>query len=165
MKTPVLRLTMLFLVAGLAFAGCNDGNGDGNGIPVDRELAKRHIITEKQARDLVGRFKQTRQRDSAGLSTAGLPDAELFNRHAIALLLNQEGAEGIRIYIGHDSSGQVHLVLLPVDKNGKNIVRRLLGGKTAYIPGVKSANAQYDDGDGEAIENGQRCPHVCDESW
>lgn len=163
MKTPVLRLTTLIAVAGLALAGCNSGGE----IPLDREQAKRHIITEKQARELVGRFKETRRRlgDSAVLKSFNLPDAELFNRHAIALLLNQEGAEGIRVYIGHDAQGQVRLVLLPVDKNGKNIVRRLLGGKTAYIPGVKSANAQYDDGDGEAIENGQRCPTVCDEGW
>lgn len=164
MKTPVLRLTMLLLVAGLAFAGCNDGAG----IPIDREQAKRHIITEKQARDLIGRYKETRQRltdSSFVLDSASMPHAELFNRHAIALLLSQEGAEGIRIYLGRDEKGQVHLVLLPVDKNGKNIVRRLLGDGTAYTPGVKSANAQYDDGNGEAIENGQRCPTICDEGW
>lgn len=169
MKTPVLRLTMLFLVAALAFAGCNDGGGE---IPVDREQAKRHIITEKQARELTSGFREGRQQlarrlgDSAFLrDTFNLPDAETFNRHAIALLLNQEGAEGVRVYMARDAKGQVRLVLLPVDKNGKNIVRKLLGSRTALIPGVKSANAQDEDGNGEAIENGQRCPTMCDESW
>lgn len=152
---------MLFLVAGLAFAGCNQGSP--GGIPIDREQAKTHIISEKQARDLIGRFKQTRLRNSDTAFMAGMPDAESFNRHAIALLLNQEGAEGIRIYVGHDEKGQTRLVLLPVDKNGKNIVRNLLGGTQAYIPGVKSAKA-FDE-DGPALENGQRCPSICDEGW
>jgi hypothetical protein len=168
MKTPVLRLIMLFSLAALAFAGCNQ-ESPGGGIPIDRERAKTHIITEKQARALIGRYKESRLRvnDTTNFlrDTSSLPHAESFNRHAIALLLNQEGAEGIRIYFGRDEKGEVHLVLLPIDKDGKNIVRRLLGGRQAYIPGVKSANAQYEDGDGEAVENGQRCPHDCDESW
>lgn len=171
MKTPVLPLTMLFLVAGLALIGCTDGK-----IPVDNEQARQHVIPVKDARAYTRSFQQGRQElarrlgDSAFLrDTFNLPDAETFNRHAIALLLNQEGAEGVRIYMGRDAKGQVRLVLLPVDKNGNNIIGRLLGSSTAAIPGVKSANAQdggvNGTGDGEAIENGQRCPTMCDVSW
>jgi hypothetical protein len=167
MKAPVLRLIMLSLVAGLVLAGCNDGK-----IPVDREQARRHIIPVRDAKAYTTSFRQGRQQlirklgDSAFLrDTFDLPDAETFNRHAIALLLNQEGAEGVRIYMGRDAKGQVRLVLVPVDKDGKNIIAKLLGSSTAYIPGVKSANAQDGSGDGEAIENGQRCPTMCDVSW
>jgi hypothetical protein len=66
--------------------------------------------------------------------------------------------------MGRDEKGQVRMVLVPVDKNGNNIIGKLLSNRTAYIPGVKSANAQ-DGNDGEAIENGQRCPTLCDGSW
>jgi hypothetical protein len=163
MKTSPLPFVLL-LVAGLTLVGCSDGGK----IPVDREQAQVHIISEGQARTYVNSFKQGRLElarhltDSTFLrDTFNLPDAEMFNRHAIALLLNQEGAEGVRIYLGRDSKGQIRLVLLPVDKNGKNIVGKLFA-TTAYIPGVSSA---YADENGEAIENGQRCPTMCDEGW
>lgn len=167
MKTPVLRLSMLFLLAGSVLSGCTDGR-----IPVDEEQARQHVITVREAKAYSTSFRQGRQElarrlgDSAFLrDTFNLPDAETFNRHAIALLLNQEGAEGVRIYMGRDAKGLVRLVLVPVDKAGKNIIGRLLANRTASIPGVKSANAQDGNEDGEAIENGQRCPTMCDESW
>ena len=163
MKTSPLALVLL-LAAGLTLVGCSDGGK----IPVDRTQAQVHIISEAQARSYVNSFKQARVElgrrvtDSTYLrDTFNLPDAETFNRHAIALLLNQDGAEGVRIYLGRDNKGQIRLVLLPVDKDGKNIVRRFFA-TTAYIPGVSSA---YADEDGEAIENGQRCPTMCDEGW
>ncbi len=166
MKTPVLLLIMLFLVTTLVLAGCSDGK-----IPVDPEKARGNIISTKQAKAYTNSFRQGRSDlarrlgDSAYLrDTFNLPDAEMFNRDAIALLLNQEGAEGIRIYMGRDDKGQVRLILLPVDKDGKNIIGKLITTRTAYIPGVKSARAQ-DGGDGEAIENGQRCPTMCDMGW
>lgn len=167
MKTPVLRFTMLLSVAALAFAGCNDGK-----IPVDTEQARRHVISVKQAKAYTDNYRNARQNlvrrlgDSAYLrDTFNLLNAETFNRHAIALLLNQEGAEGVRIYLGRDDSGYVRMVLVPVDSKGQNIITRLLGSSTAHIPGVKSANAAPPDDDGEAIENGQRCPTMCDGSW
>lgn len=163
MKTSLPLI--LLLVAGLTLIGCSDGGK----IPVDREKAKVHVIPESQARAYVKNFKQGRLElarrlaDSTFLrDTFNIPDAEMFNRHAIALLLNQEGCEGVRIHLGRDEKGQVRLVLLPVDKNGKNIVGKLLAA-TAHIPGISSAYA--DEGGGEAIENGQRCPTMCDESW
>jgi len=86
-----------------------------------------------------------------------LPNAESFNRDMIALLLNQEGADGIRIYYGEDSSGQIRLVLLPVDKNGNDIITNLSGNTSAIsIPGISGAYAQQ--GGGQAGENGQSCP-------
>jgi hypothetical protein len=158
MKTPVLRLTMLSLVAGLAFAGCNDGK-----IPVDTEQARRHIIEVKQGKAYTTSFRQGRQELARRLGdSAFLRDT--FNL-PIALLLNQEGAEGVRIYFGRDEKGLVRLVLVPVDSKGQNIIRRFLGSTTAYIPGVKSANAAPPEDDGDAIENGQRCPTMCDGSW
>ena len=165
MKISLLHLTILS--AGLvALTSCSDGQGK---IPVDEKLARVHIIPVKDAKAYSRSFEQGRSDlakrlgDSTYLvDTLNLPNAEMFNRHAIALLLNQEGAEGIRIYFGRDAKGQVRLVLLPVDKEGKNIIRKLLPAGTVSIPGVSSAYAQEE---GEAIENGQRCPTMCDNSW
>ena len=50
-----------------------------------------------------------------------LPNAETFTRDAIILLLNQTGADGVKVYYGRDNAGVVRLVLLPVDKNGRDI--------------------------------------------
>lgn len=165
MKTSLLHLTILS--AGLiGLTGCSGGQG---GIPVDEKLASIHIIPVKDAKAYTRSFEQGRSDlakrlgDSTYLvDTLNLPNAEMFNRHAIALLLNQEGAEGIRIYFGRDAKGQVRLVLLPVDKEGKNIIRKLLPDGIVSIPGISSAYAQEE---GEAIENGQRCPTMCDNSW
>lgn len=165
MKTSLLQLTILS--AGLiAFSGCAGG---GAGIPVDEKLARVHIIPVKEAKAWTKSFEQGRSDlakrigDSTYLlDTFNLPNAETFNRHAIALLLNQEGADGVRVYLGRDPKGQIRMILLPVDKNGRNIIRKLIGNNTVSIPGISSAYAQED---GEAIENGQRCPTMCDESW
>lgn len=166
MKPPVLRLTILILISGLILAGCSDGK-----IPVDEEQARGNVIPVTQAKAYTQSFAQGRLElarrlgaDSTILrDTFNLPTAEMFNRHAIALLLNAEGAEGVRIYMGRDEKGQVRLVLVPVDKTGKNIIGKLITSRTAYIPGVKSAYA--DENGGEAIENGQRCPTMCDGGW
>ncbi|HEY0677722.1 MAG TPA: hypothetical protein VGD17_05520 [Chitinophagaceae bacterium] len=164
MKTPALQFTLI-LVGGLFLAGCGDGK-----IPVDQEQARPFVISVKQAKEYTNSFEQgradlaVRLRDSSFLRDSfNLPNAEMFSRHAIALLLNAEGAEGVRVYLGRDAKGQVRLVLLPVDKNGKNIIGRLISNSTVFIPGVSSAYAQGNEG--EAIENGQRCPTMCDEGW
>src|SRR5215213_9287558 len=155
MKTPALRLTILILITGLALAGCSDGK-----IPVDVEQARGNVIPVSQAKAYTQSFARGRQELAFRLADSNylprnfnLPDGEMFNRHAIALLLNQEGAEGVRIYLGRDDKGQVRLVLVPVDKSGKNIIGKLITSSNAYIPGVASAYAQEE---GEAIENGQR---------
>jgi hypothetical protein len=165
MKTSLLHF--IILSAGLiALTSCAGGGG---GIPVDEKLARVHVIPIKEAKAYTNSFETGRADlakkigDTAYLvDTFNLPNAEMFNRHAIALLLNQEGAEGIRIYFGRDAKGQVRLVLLPVDKEGKNIIRKLIPNNTVSIPGISPAYAQEE---GEAIENGQRCPTMCDNSW
>lgn len=164
MKTsPLLLLTSLLFV--IAVAGCSGGDG---GIPVNEERAKEHIIKVTAAKNytksLQAGLEQLNRRlgDNTIRDSFNIPLAETFNRDAIALLLNQEGADKIRIYFGRNEKNEVCLILVPVDKNGNNIIKKLIGSKTAFIPGVTAAYAQ---GDEEAIEAGQRCPHVCDNSW
>lgn len=154
-SSVLLGFLCLFVIA------CND-----NKFPIDEQRARQHIISLKQADDFRNSFKEGRKEIGARLGDSflvkqfDLPDAEMFNRDAIALLLAQDGADGVRIYMGRDDSGRVRLVLLPVDKNGKDIRKMLLSDKSVSIPGISSAYAQ---GDGQAVEAGQRCPTMCDE--
>lgn len=155
---------ILVAVAGivLALSACEQKGGD---IPVDRERAKAHIIPISDAdayRDNFGKTKETLRgliSDSSFLDRQfDLPVAEMFNRDAIALLLNQEGADGIRIYFGRDANGKIRLVLLPVDKNGKDIRKMLIDDKNI----TQNAAAQPPGGGfGQAVEVGQRCPDLC----
>lgn len=162
----LLPLSFVPLAAVILLSSCKN-NGQ---IPYNEENARKHIIPIKEAKALQRKFIDRRSElgkmvsDTAYLSKRfNLPNAESFNRDIIALLLNQPGAEGIRIYYGDTDSGKVTCVLLPIDKNGKDIIRKLVTSKpTALnIPGISSARAQQppaDPNDGDAGENGQNCP-------
>jgi len=152
------------LLAALFVIGCRQGNK----IPVDEARAREQVIPVKQGIAYQDSFVSARNQlarlltDSTFLNRKfNLPNAETFNRDAIALLLNAEGpgglaAAGIRVYLGTDEKGLMRLVLVPVDKDGKDIIGPLLGNSTALnIPGISSAYAQ---GDGQVVENGQVCP-------
>jgi hypothetical protein len=166
---PVLAIVML------ALASCNDNQ---NKIPFNRDKAKMHIISWNTADSMRSSFQSGT--DALNALLAGdttqflqgfqLPIAEAFNRDAIIALLNAEGAEGVRIYMGRDS-GLVKVVLVPVDKQGKDIKTNLLYGKK---PATQRAAGQADgddpdgdlggdlDGGFQAVEVGQRCPTFCD---
>jgi hypothetical protein len=163
-RTRTLIAVALLTSSIIALYSCNGGAKEG-AIPVNKDRAKVHVIPIKMAdsyRETFGRTKTAlygQIKDSSFLDREfDMPVAEMFNRDAIALLLNQEGADGIRIYFGRDDKGQVRLVLLPVDKNGKDIRKKLIDGGLTQ----KAAAAPPDDQDAEAVEVGQRCPTICD---
>jgi hypothetical protein len=134
-----------------------------NKILFDEARAKKHLIPIDTAKEYQQKFIASHEGlakfvgDSSFLKNhMHMPNAESFNRDVIALLLNQDGADGIRIYYGEDDKGQIRLVLLPVDSAGHDIVTTLLAGTTAiHVPGISGAYAQ---GGGQAAETGQNCP-------
>lgn len=160
MKSKILLAIAISSTGFLLLAGCNDQKGL---IPYNEDRARQHIIPIEQARAFQKTFSDTRSeltrliQDTSFLSKRfNLPNAESFNRDAIALLLNQEGADGIRIFYGTDPKGGIRLILLPIDKNGKTIINALIGNQTSLnVPGISPANAQVTR---HAIENGQVCP-------
>jgi hypothetical protein len=159
----LIAVASLTFVASVLYS-CKDEKG--GEIQVDKERARVHIIPIKQADAYRDSYVKTKAvlyqqvKDSNFLDQQfDLPVAEMFNRDAIALLLNQQGADGIRIYFGRDDKGQVRLVLLPVDKNGKDIRRKLLDDKSLT---QKAAAQPEGDLDGEGVEVGLRCPTLCD---
>jgi hypothetical protein len=164
LTTTLSKLLLLLTVTAFIATGC--GNNNDGKIAYDEANASKEVITIGQAKALQKKFMAERSvvgkkvTDSFLNREFNLPNAETFGRDAIALLLNQ-GADSIRIYYGLDSLGKCRLVLLPVDKMGKDMYKKLLGHKkeTAItIPGVSSAKAQESTGDEEAVETGQICP-------
>ncbi|MGI8951108.1 MAG: hypothetical protein ACR2FN_05945 [Chitinophagaceae bacterium] len=158
-------IAALFIVIG--FQQCRIiRNGQ---IPIrNQDSVKAHVISIDSAAHLTANFRQgkillARQlRDPNYLEkNFNMPNAENFNRDAIAALLNAQGAVGIRIYLGKDDAGLVRLVLIPTDAKGEDIIGRLVASAKAFnIPGVSSANAQGTT-NAQAIENGGRCPTQC----
>jgi hypothetical protein len=153
------------LVLLFTLASCNDDND--HKIPFDKAKARQHIIRMGMADTMRANFVSGR--DTLGILLANdttgflerfqLANAEMFNRDAIIALLDAEGAEGIRIYMGRDS-GKIKLVLLPVDKRGNDIRTNLLNGKSLTQKAAAQLDEFEDDGE-QAVEVGQRCPTVC----
>ena len=96
-----------------------------------------------------------------GLAAPGknmdLPEAEYFNRDAIAALLNQKGAQGMRIYLGKDQQGLVKMVLVATDDKGDDITNSLEvnSGKLRTLKSETSPSSSVQ------LEAGQRCPTMC----
>lgn len=167
MKPSSFLVLFLFLSFTLIWVGCNDNGVAGGGIPFDQRRAAESVISIDTAKIYQANFIRTRQELGRLISDTtyltrnfNLPNAESFTRDAIILLLNQKGADGIRVYYGKDEKGVVRMVLLPVDKNGRDIQAVLVErGQTnaLSIPGIQSAQAAPPS-EMQAIENGQTCP-------
>lgn len=164
MNRNSFRSIMLPVLLVLVFSQCTPRPGD-NKIPLDAVKASRHVISIEEADRLQNGFQQARKELSRQIpgryldSAFNLPDAELFNRDAIAALLNAKGATNLRIYLGRDEKGQVRFVLLPADSQGRDIRTTLIPGEKAVnVPGISSATARAG---AQAMESGQRCPPLC----
>lgn len=136
-------------------------------IPVDNELVKEHAIPMKEAASYTQAFADAKNRLAAQLKDSSylsrefnLPVCELFNRDAIAAVLNKQGTTGIRIYLGLNEKREVCFVIVPTGKEGKDIRGQLVADNSPWIPGVSKAMAQ--DQFEQALERGIRCPHMCD---
>ncbi|SFF03071.1 hypothetical protein SAMN05518672_114125 [Chitinophaga sp. CF118] len=164
MNQNSIRNILLPIILVLVFSQCTPPQGDFK-IPFDAVKASRHVISMEEAESLKNGFQDAKKELYARIpgkyldSAFNLPDAELFNRDALAALLNAKGAKNLRIYLGRDEKGQVRFVLLPVDSAGVDIQVTLIPGNRAVsVPGISSATAQ---GGAQAMESGQRCPPLC----
>lgn len=160
----VLYLIILILLVLLIYREFSRGS-----IPVDKEKAKEHIITMTEAATYTRAFASAKMELQKQLQDTGylnrnfnLPICELFNRDAIAALLNKKESAGVRVYLGLNPKKEVVFVLVPVDGRGKDISEKLLAYETPWIPGVSRAVAMPPDADAEALERGHRCPYTCD---
>ena len=159
MKARKFSLVLFgFITFSLLLTGCYRDQ-----IRLDEKRANQHLISIEQAKAYQQRFLDARKETERFLTDSAIQkkklvfaNAETFNRDIIALLLNQKGADSIRIYFGANEKGEVKLVLLPVDKDGHDIVTTLSANFIALkVPGISSANAGTG---GQAGETGTGCP-------
>lgn len=135
---------------------------------VDVEKVKAHTIKIEDAAAYTKAFTAAKAelkrqlKDSSFLDRSfNLPASEMFNSDAIASMLNQKEASGIRIYLGLNEKREVCFVMVPVTKDGKDIQANLLAVDVLNIPGISKAMADFTK-DALAVERGVRCPHICD---
>lgn len=138
----------------------NHGNGE---IPYDQRNAQRHVISVSKAEELTSRYRQGKNELMRQLRSPdyldknfSMPDAEMFNRDAIALLLNQKGAKGMRIYVGQDDKGLIRFVVVGVDAKGEDIL-----GKRDTLAATAAYSAASAGSSPIILEVGQRCPTLC----
>lgn len=135
-----------------------------------------HFITRTEAKELIGRYRENRQRLlhpellSADKTYGVIPHSEAFNEKSILAILSQPGCVGIRIHYGmkfqkdRKYKTEVPLivaVLVGVDSQGRN-----MWGGTPAKPKSKKAAAGLmimavgpaGDGFGVIDEDSQRCP-------
>jgi hypothetical protein len=169
MKKKQLPLVWAITIVLVTFlVSCNPQRPMDN-IPFNEDSVRSHILPIQAAIGYTKNFRTIRdslyKQLPAFQSALNLGQAEAFNRDALAVLLNQKDAQGntasgVRVYYGLDRSGQVRMVLVPYDKNGNDIINQLIAEKSAAIPGIPRASAFA--GNGQTVEDGQRCPVVCD---
>ena len=161
-------IILLLLIGGLA--GCGPGEGQEKGKAYNEDSVRNHIIPIGQAREYTRNFRLaidsfnricTSFKDSMKFGHAEEFPSDVF----LALLAEhnekQGNAKGIRIYYGRGTDGQIKLILVPVDSLGNDMIGHIvdLGGKPA--PGkVHTESLTLDDG--QTVEQGQRCPTLCD---
>jgi hypothetical protein len=166
---------LLVAVAGLflsVVSGCgphqDEGHhGGGDSIVINEDTLRNHVISIGQAIEYTKAFRallDTNRRirpDVAG--SLNLSYAEEFPSDVFYDLLKQTSktgsAKGIRIYLGRDpQTGQLRMVLVPVDSLGNDIINHLVdqGGR----PAPSNAKAVPGNG-GQAFEEGQECPTAC----
>lgn len=179
-KVPGLKR----LSAGLSFAaiiclvfsglaGCNNDNGGGEHKPsYNPEVVKQHIISIDAARTLTRSFRSSI--DTFNVKCAGFKEqmkfihaeefpADVFNA-LLAEHTDSTHARGIRIYLGRGADGAIRMVLVPVDSSGNDMIGKIIDLKGKPAPGTARVESLSVD-DGQAVEDGQRCPTLCDNGF
>jgi hypothetical protein len=107
-----------------------------------------HSITLAQAIEMTARYRTEKQGLLADPSNQTvLPLSETFNKTAFERLMNVTGATAIRIYYGMKENKEIHSIFVAVDKAGNDI--------------LPSSTNSLVEGEGEILEDGQRCPYTC----
>lgn len=125
-----------------------------------------HFIKNERALQLISNFKSNKEAILNGRYSNNakvLFDHETFNLRDISELLKTKGCIGLRINMGMDENNQVRLVLIGVDKDGREIVADGGIGSTndpdrASRTGVGGAGIAAPPAGSSYVETGQREP-------
>jgi hypothetical protein len=168
--TRLSLLTVIcLLVSGMSACGPNGHQEDGK-IPFNEDSVQNHIISIGLAREYTHDFRVAI--DSFNRICGNFKDsmkfgyAESFPRDVFAALLDESDpkqgtAKGIRIYYGRGPNGTIRLVMVPYDSLGNDMIGHIVDLKGKPAPGNAHVEA-LSAGAGQAAEEGQQCPTLCD---
>jgi hypothetical protein len=149
-------------------ASCNQGEGvRGGEPPINADTVKNHLIPIGEAQQLTANFRAAvadlDKKVPHFTDSMDFGHAESFPADVFRELLKQSDsvsrAYGIRIYYGRDASGKIHQIMVPYDSLGNDIVNHIADIAIQPKPGVRVEALKVSDG--QAAENGSRCPTVC----
>jgi hypothetical protein len=112
------------------------------------EISKKdHRIDLKKAKQMTKHYRANKKKILApGVPDDILPDSETFSKDAVLKLLNHPRAAAFRVYYSMSEDLSLHAILVAADDTGRDI-----------LPLLESA----DDGDGDILDDGVRCPVTC----
>ena len=172
LKPPTLvRVFLLLLITVSIFClvSCNQNAGaPGADNTINPDTVKNHVISIAEAEQMTASFRA--MIDTLNRTVPHFKDsmdfgrAEAFPTDVFRELLRKTDSSGpvygIRIYYGRDPNGKIRQILVPYDSSGNDIIRHYADftGKPqqgAHVEALKTG------GDGQALQNGTRCPPAC----
>lgn len=169
--TRLFQAFLFFLIAVSAglLASCNQGGGGREGeTPINVDTVRNHVISIAEADQMTANFRAALDtldkkiphfKDSMDFGHAEAFPADVFRE-----LLRQKTdsgavAVGIRVYYGRDVNGKIRQILVPYDSLGNDIVGHYVDlnnqpKQGAHVEALKVS-------DGQALQNGSRCPTAC----
>jgi hypothetical protein len=162
-------VVLLIVSAVCHFSACQPTGGGEEMINPDS--VKNHIISIALADELTANFRAAI--DTLDKNVPHFKDsmqfghAEAFPKDVFLELLRQKSdsggpAVGIRIYYGRDADGKIRQILVPYDSNGNDIINHIMDVSNKPVSGAKVEALKVSDG--QALENGVRCPTACGDS-
>jgi hypothetical protein len=169
--TRLFQVFLLLLIAVSAgyLVSCNQGGGGREGEPpINPDTVRNHVISIGEADQLTASFRA--ELDSMERKVPQFHDsmdfghAESFPADVFRAMLGQRGdsgavAVGIRIYYGRGANGKIRQILVPYDANGNDIVGHYVDLNSQPKQGAHVEALQVNDG--QALQNGTRCPTAC----
>ena len=165
-------LASVIIVAG--FSACNQPPKDQVSFPLPQDtVLDKHVIPIEVARQLTADFRASVANFDTTCSkfadSMHFGHAEAWPTDVFVKLLSQHNdkqghAKGIRIYFGRGPGGEIKLVDVPYDKDGNDMIDRMVDLNGNPAPGTTPIKTrELTTGGGQAVEQGQRCPTVCDD--
>ena len=159
-----------FFLSGVSGCGPHHGDGDGEGgrPAINQDTLRNHVIPIEMARQFTKSFQgvldsnyhiNPKSIDSLKLYRAEEFPADIFNDLLAQTNPKQGPAKGIRIYLGRDTTGQLRMILVPVDSLGNDIINHLVDQNGKPVPGTRLEKATT--GGGQGFEVGSICPTAC----
>jgi hypothetical protein len=173
--SPLLSFLLIVIITSIGLSGCKpvaDKNVVVLPAPNDT-VVQDHTISIDLARQLTASFRNSIDSfnktcphfmDSMQFGNAEAFPTDIFVKLLLQYNAKQGWARGIRIYFGRGPAGEIKLVLVPYDKKGNDMIDNLIDLSKNPAPGTTTRKGEpLKATNGQAVEEGQRCPTACDD--